>query len=91
MTYVGIVICRQHPGTAGGVTFLTMEDETGFVNLVIWRRLYEEYRTVINTSPLLCVRGKLQSEDGTVHLIAEKFWRGEARLQKIGTQSRDYR
>ena len=42
--YAGIVICRQRPGTASGVVFLTLEDETGFVNVVVWSKVYETYR-----------------------------------------------
>jgi error-prone DNA polymerase len=72
--YVGIVICRQRPGTASGVVFMTLEDETGFVNLVIWSRIFEQNAILVKTSHLLGVRGKLQVRDGVAHLIAESFF-----------------
>jgi error-prone DNA polymerase len=72
-TYVGIVICRQRPRTETGVTFMTLEDETGFVNLVIWRPIFEEHETVGKTAVLLEVEGEIQKEQGVVHLIARKL------------------
>jgi error-prone DNA polymerase len=61
--------------------FLTLEDETGTVNVVVWKKVWEQYRKVILTSSLLGVSGKLQSEEGVVHLIADRFWPPE----QIGT------
>ena len=72
--YVGMVICRQRPGTASGVTFFTLEDEVGFVNLVVWVRVFEQYERIARTAGLLGVHGLIQSKDGVVHLIAEKLW-----------------
>jgi error-prone DNA polymerase len=69
--YAGIVICRQRPGTATGVTFMTLEDETGFVNLVVWRDVFERFDLVGKTASLLEVEGTIQSEDGVVHVIAD--------------------
>ncbi len=74
VTYVGMVICRQRPGTAGGVVFLTLEDETGFVNVVVWRRVFQANDLLIKTSNFLGVGGKLQKEDGVGHLVADAFW-----------------
>ena len=62
--YVGIVICRQQPGTAAGVVFMTLEDETGFVNLVVWKQVFAEYAHVIKTTSLLGVTGRLQVSGG---------------------------
>jgi error-prone DNA polymerase len=59
----GMVICRQRPGTASGVVFMTLEDELGFVNLVLWARVFEELRHVATSSPLLLVHGKVQIGD----------------------------
>ena len=73
--YAGMVICRQRPGTASGVVFLTLEDESGFVNVVIWSRVYEEHAVLIKTRSFLGVTGKLQVQDGVTHLVAESFWR----------------
>ncbi|MDQ3032852.1 MAG: error-prone DNA polymerase [Myxococcota bacterium] len=69
--YAGIVICRQRPGTATGVTFMTLEDETGFVNVVIWRDVFERNDLVGKTASLLEVEGTIQAAHGVVHLIAE--------------------
>ena len=72
--YVGLVICRQRPGTASGVTFFTMEDETGFVNVVLWRQLFERQRTLAKTAMLLGIEGDLQVQEGVTHLIAKRLF-----------------
>jgi error-prone DNA polymerase len=72
--YAGMVICRQRPGTASGVVFLTLEDETGFVNVVAWSRVFEKYSLLIKALNFLGVSGKLQKEDRVVHVIADRFW-----------------
>ncbi len=69
----GLVICRQRPGTATGVTFMTLEDETGFVNVVCWRDVFERFEVIGKTAAILEVRGKIQSEKSVVHLIAEEL------------------
>ncbi|WP_457268820.1 error-prone DNA polymerase [Pedobacter sp. UYEF25] len=68
----GLVLVRQRPGTAGGVCFITIEDETGFVNLVIFKHLFEKYRKEILGARLLMVEGKLQREGEVVHVIVQK-------------------
>ncbi len=73
VTYVGLVICRQRPRTETGVTFMTLEDETGFVNLVVWRPVFEKHEVVAKTAVLLEVRGHLQREAGVIHLIADEL------------------
>ena len=60
MKVAGLVLVRQRPGTAGGVCFITIEDETGFANLVIFQSLFEKYRKEVLNSRLLMVEGKLQ-------------------------------
>ena len=67
----GLVILRQRPGTAKGVIFLTLEDETGTVNIVIWRTLYEKFRHAIISGRLLKIKGRVQSENSVIHVIAE--------------------
>jgi error-prone DNA polymerase len=69
--YVGMVICRQRPGTASGVTFFTLEDEAGFVNLVVWRRVFEQYAFVGRTAALLEATGTLQRADGVAHIVVD--------------------
>ncbi|MGF1923755.1 MAG: OB-fold nucleic acid binding domain-containing protein, partial [Bacteroidia bacterium] len=68
----GLVLVRQRPGTAGGVCFITIEDETGFSNLVVFEKLFEKYRREILHSRLLMVEGKLQREGEVVHVIVQK-------------------
>jgi error-prone DNA polymerase len=88
--YVGIVICRQQPGTASGVVFMTLEDETGFVNLVVWTRVFEEYARVIRTASLIGVTGKLQVQEGVVHVIAERVWHPELSRHVADVDSHDF-
>ena len=71
--YAGLVICRQRPGTAGGVVFMTLEDETGFVNAVIWESVFQRYSVLAKTVSFLGITGTLQVEDGVVHIVAEKL------------------
>ena len=68
----GLVIVRQRPGTAGGVCFISIEDETGFSNLVVFEKLFETYRKEILHSRLLMVEGKVQKESGVVNVIVSK-------------------
>jgi error-prone DNA polymerase len=88
--YVGIVICRQQPGTASGVVFMTLEDETGFVNLVVWQQVFAEYGHVIRTTSLLGVTGRLQVQEGIVHLIAERVWVPKLSRPVLEVESRDF-
>jgi error-prone DNA polymerase len=67
----GLVLVRQRPGTAKGVCFITIEDETGVANLVVFPNLFEQYRKAIVQSRLLMVEGKLQREGDVIHVIAE--------------------
>jgi error-prone DNA polymerase len=87
--YVGMVIARQRPHTAKGVTFMTLEDETGFVNLVIWTKVFDQYAVIVKTVSLLGVKGKLQKQDGVVHVVAEELWIPEAPVV-APPQSRDF-
>ena len=88
--YAGLVICRQRPGTAGGVTFMTLEDETGFVNVVLWKDVFERQAILAKTCSFLGVTGKIQSESGVVHLIAERLWSPELTENPTASRSRDF-
>ena len=88
--YVGIVICRQQPGTASGVVFMTMEDETGFVNLVVWAQVFADNALVVRTSSLLGVAGRLQVQEGIVHLIADRFFVPDLPRDVVKPASRDF-
>lgn len=67
----GLVIVRQRPGSAKGVIFATLEDETGFANIVVWPKIFEHYRAIIMRTRLLEAKGRLQREGRVIHLIAE--------------------
>lgn len=90
VNYVGLVICRQRPGTASGVTFYTLEDETGYVNVVVWRQVFEKHVILAKTAVLLGVRGKLQSQDGVVHLIADELWDPDLSFVAENTSPRNF-
>lgn len=88
--YAGLVICRQRPGTAGGVVFMTLEDETGFVNAVIWESVFQRYSVLAKTVNFLGISGTLQVEDGVVHLVAEELWEPRVERKPAGARSRDF-
>ncbi|MDH5799099.1 MAG: OB-fold nucleic acid binding domain-containing protein, partial [Paracoccaceae bacterium] len=69
----GLVLVRQRPGTAKGVIFVTLEDETGVANVVVWRTVYEKFRRAVIAGRLLRVTGRLQREGSVEHVIAEKI------------------
>tara|TARA_R110000868_G_scaffold171997_1_gene407766 strand:+ start:2481 stop:5708 length:3228 start_codon:yes stop_codon:yes gene_type:complete len=68
----GLVLVRQRPGTASGVIFATLEDETGVANIIIWPKVYERYRRIVLTSRLFEIRGRVQKEGIVVHIIADE-------------------
>ena len=88
--YAGLVICRQRPGTAKGVTFFTLEDETGFVNLVLWRDVYEQQRLLAKTAVVMGATGKIQAQDGVTHLVVEALWELDLRVPVPAVGSRDF-
>lgn len=69
----GIVILRQRPGTAKGVIFLTLEDESGVVNVIVWRAMYEQFRRAVIAGRMLRVTGRLQRAQDVTHVIAEQI------------------
>jgi error-prone DNA polymerase len=89
--YAGLVICRQRPASARNVVFMTLEDETGFVNVVLWERVFERYAVLAKTANLLGVTGPLQVEQGVVHIVADRLWAPHAQLQPQNVPSRDFR
>ncbi len=88
--YAGLVICRQRPSTAAGVVFMTLEDETGFVNVVIWKTVFDEHALIAKTASFLGVTGKIQKADGVVHLVADKLWPPHPEQQPTDVSSRDF-
>ncbi|OAP39011.1 DNA polymerase [Sinorhizobium glycinis] len=71
VTVAGLVLVRQRPGSANGVIFMTIEDETGVANIIVWERTFQKYRRQVMGSRLVKVRGRLQSESGVIHVVAE--------------------
>jgi error-prone DNA polymerase len=86
----GLVITRQRPGSAGGVTFVTMEDETGYVNLIVWNRVAVEQRAALLESRLLEVHGKLQREGDVQHVIAQRLTNLSSMLGDLMVVSRNF-
>ena len=86
----GIVLMRQRPGTASGVTFLTLEDETGQVNIIVWERIGDEYRRPLVESRLLEVHGELQRQEGVMHVVARRLIDRTPLLGRLITRSRDF-
>ena len=87
----GLVITRQRPGTAKGVTFVTLEDETGHVNLIVWERIAERQRRVLLGSRLLSVRGQLQKQGDVLHVIARSLQDQSHLLGTLPAGSRNFR
>ena len=87
----GLVITRQRPGTASGVTFITLEDETGHSNLIVWKKIAEEQRDVLLNASLIGVQGELQKEGKVIHVIAKKLFDHSELLGELVPESRDFR
>jgi error-prone DNA polymerase len=86
----GLVTCRQRPATASGVIFVTLEDETGYVNLIVWNDLAERQRKELLGSRLLSVRGEVQREGRVVHVLARRLEDLSALLGRLATTSHDF-
>ncbi|HZU83556.1 MAG TPA: error-prone DNA polymerase [Polyangiaceae bacterium] len=84
----GVVICRQRPQTASGVVFVTLEDETGFVNLILWASAFERWRHVATTSSMLVAHGKVEREGDVVYVIPDRLER--LGLIDVPPMSRDF-
>jgi len=86
----GLVTCRQSPGTAGGVTFVTLEDETGNINLLVWRATAAAQKTPFLTARLLLVHGMLQREGEVIHVIAGQLQSLDHLLPQLQSASRNF-
>lgn len=80
----GLVLVRQRPGSAKNVTFITLEDETGVANLVVWEQVYEKHRRTVLTSSMLGVVGRIQREGDVVHVVAYKLIDLSSEVASIG-------
>ena len=83
MAVAGLTICRQRPGTAKGVIFLTLEDETGIANIVVWAKVFERYRRAVIAGRCLKVTGRVQREGIVIHVVAEVIEDISALLDEI--------
>jgi len=86
----GLVTCRQRPGTASGVVFVTLEDETGCVNVVVWKDVTARQRQELLGSSLMGVEGVIEREGGVVHLVARRLFDHSRLLGRLNTASRDF-
>ena len=86
----GIVLMRQRPQSANGVTFLTLEDESGQVNVIVWEGVGNQQRRPLLESRLLEVQGELQRQEGIIHVIARRLTDRSALLGELLTRSRDF-
>ncbi len=88
--YAGIAICRQSPGTASGVVFMTLEDETGFVNVILWPQIFERYKHIVKAEELVGIAGSLQSEKSVVHVVAKMLWVPKIQVKDLAIRTRDF-
>src|SRR6056297_2048119 len=86
----GLVTCRQRPGTASGVLFITLEDETGSSNLVVWQRTQQQFRQALMSGRLLLVTGVVEQKDGVIHVITGAVEDHSAALEELHLKSRDF-
>jgi len=86
----GMVITRQRPGTAKGFVFLTLEDETGLVNVIVNPKVYERNRRVIRASLALVIEGTLQKDQGTIDILAKRFWTLDTHDTIVGVHARNF-
>jgi len=87
----GLVITKQRPGTASGVTFVTLEDESGHTNLIVWKAIAESQRSVLLNAQLMGVEGELQIEGKVIHVIARRLLDHSDLLGELRVRSRDFR
>ncbi len=86
----GIVTGRQRPGTASGVIFLTLEDETGNINVIVWKQLQERCRQTLLTGKLLLIKGTVESDESVIHVIAGDIIDCSEKLKSFSLPSRDF-
>jgi error-prone DNA polymerase len=83
VTVAGLVLIRQKPGTAKGVVFLTLEDETDIANIIVWPKVFAKNRRIVMTSRFLAVRGRVQRAGLVIHVVAESFIDLTAELRRL--------
>jgi error-prone DNA polymerase len=91
VTVAGLVLLRQRPGTASGITFSTLEDETGLVNLIVHAGTWEHFHKAARTSKLMLARGKLQRLHDVTHVIVDRIEDLSNWIESALPKSRDFR
>ena len=87
----GLVIGRQRPETASGVTFITLEDETGLVNLIVHRKIFDEQYRIARHAEMVLVSGKVERDGDVIHVLAKQFEKLSLPMaEKLPTRSRDF-
>jgi len=86
----GIVLVRQRPGSAKGVMFITLEDETGIANLVVWAKVFEQHRRTVLSAGMVAVRGRIQREGEVVHLVARRITDLSTELASVGEREGNF-
>ena len=89
LAIAGLVLIRQRPGSANGVVFVTLEDETGIANLIVWPATLERFRRAALGATLLYCRGRLQREESVIHLVAEDLKDWTPRLNTLREHTGD--
>lgn len=83
----GVVITRQRPGSAHGVIFITLEDEAGHANLIVWPKTFERFRRVVLQTTIMAVSGPVQREGEVIHVLAERLWSLDGSLGRLATDT----
>ena len=87
----GLVILRQRPSTANGITFVTLEDETGTANLVVKQKIWQRFYKIARRSPAWIAHGKLEKKNGVIHVVVNRLEDMSCRLEELQIKSRDFR
>jgi len=86
----GLVLLRQRPSTAKGITFVTLEDETGHVNLIVYQNIWDQYRKAAVSASLMIATGQLQRQHGVIHVVVQRIQDGSLLMQGVQVKSRDF-
>jgi error-prone DNA polymerase len=86
----GLTLMRQRPGTASGITFVTLEDETGFANLIVRPEVWERYHHAARTATAMLAHGRLQRQDNVIHVLVNRLDDLSRRIEDLGVSSRDF-
>lgn len=86
----GLVLLRQRPSTAKGIAFVTLEDETGHVNLIVYQNIWDRYRSAALGATLMLASGQLQRHQGVIHILVQRLEVGSQLLRDVPVRSRDF-